>query len=98
VPRRIRIKPLLTLYGAINLLRRDRSLFHKAVPNHRCDRPWKKYSDPVVNSSKAAPQFVDSVAQDIRFGPTQFVAHLAQPLQPEAALVLCLRRQFVEPL
>jgi len=88
VPRRIRLEPLLALYGAINLLRRDRPLFHKAVRNHCCERPVEEVQDPVVNASKAYPQFVDSVAQKIRFGSTQLVAQLAEPLQSEVALVL----------
>ena len=51
-----------------------------------------------MNSSKTDPEFVDSIAQEVRFGPPQFVAHLAQPLQPEVALILNLRGQFTEPL
>lgn len=41
-----------------------------------------------MDSSKTDPQFVDSVAQEVGFGPPQFVAPIAQPLQPEVALVL----------
>ena len=52
VPRRIRLKPLLVLYGAIDLLRRDHLLFHKTVRDHRCDRPVEEVQDPVMNSSK----------------------------------------------
>jgi hypothetical protein len=51
----------------------------------------EEVQDPVVNASQADPQFVDPVAQEVRFGPPQFVAHLAQSLQPEVALVLHLR-------
>ena len=39
VPGRILLKPLLALDGAINLLRRDRHLFHKTVRDHCCERP-----------------------------------------------------------
>ena len=51
-----------------------------------------------MNSSQTDPQFVDAVAQKVRLGAPQFVAYLAQSLQPEVALVLNLRRQLVEPL
>jgi hypothetical protein len=51
-----------------------------------------------MNSPKANPESVDPVAQEVRFGPPQFVTHLAQSLQPKVALVLHLGRQFVEPL
>jgi hypothetical protein len=52
----------------------------------------KEVQDPVVNASQAGAQFVDAVAQEVRFGPTQFMAHLAKVLQPEIALVLHFRR------
>ena len=45
-----------------------------------------------MNPSQADAQLVDTVAQQVCFGPTQFVAHLAQALQPEVALVLHFRR------
>jgi hypothetical protein len=47
---------------------------------------------PVMNDSQADAQFVDAVSQEVRFGPTQFVAHLTQALQPKVALVLNFRR------
>src|ERR1039457_5264541 len=93
VPGRIRLKPPLVLYGAIDLLRRDQLLFHQTVRHPRCERRVEEAQDPVMTSSKTDPQFVDSVAQEVRFGPPQFVAHLAHPLQPEVALVLYFRRQ-----
>ena len=52
----------------------------------------EEVQDPVMNASQAGAQFVDAVSQEVRFGPTQFVAHLAQALQPEVALVLHFRR------
>ena len=82
----------------IDLRRRDYALFHKAMRDHRRDRPVEEVQDPVVNSAKAEAQFVNPVSQEVRLGPTQLVAHLAQPLQPQVALVLYLRWQFVEPL
>lgn len=66
--------------------------------DHRRDRSVKEVQDPVVNSSKADTQFVNSVAQEVRLGPPEFVAHLAQPLQTKVALVLYFGWQTVEPL
>jgi hypothetical protein len=68
VRRRIRHKPLLALYGAINLLRRDHLLFHKAVRDHRCDCTVEEVQDAVMNSSKADPRFVDPVPQEAASG------------------------------
>jgi hypothetical protein len=51
-----------------------------------------------MNASQSHTQFVNAVAKEVRFGSTQFVAHLAQALQPEVALVLYFRRQLVKPL
>lgn len=51
-----------------------------------------------MNSAKTDPEFIDSVAQEVPFGPPQLVAHLAQSLQSEVALVLHLRGQIAEPL
>ena len=90
--------PGALLYGVIDLRRRDYAFFHKPVRDHRHDRPVEEVQDPVVNSAKADAQFLNPVSQEVRLGPTQFVAHLTQPLQPEVALVLYLRWQFVEPL
>ena len=56
VPGRIRLKLLLALYRAINLLRRDHLLFHKAVRDHGCDRPMEEVQDTVLHSSKTDPQ------------------------------------------
>ena len=55
-------------------------------------RAVKEVQDPVVNAAQADAQCVDAVAQEVRFGSTQFVAHLAQALQAEVALVLYFRR------
>ena len=85
VLRRIRLKPLLALDGAIDLFRRDYALFRNTVRDHRRNRAVKEVQDPVVNAAQADAQFVDSVAQEVRFGSTQFVADLAQALQPEVA-------------
>jgi hypothetical protein len=39
----------------------------------------EEVQDPVLNSAEADAQFVNAVAQEVRFGPPQLVAHLAQP-------------------
>ena len=96
--RRIRFKSLLALNGVIDLLRRDRPLFHKSVRDHRRDCALEKIQYPMVNSSQADAQFVDPIAQEIRFGPPQFVAHFTKWFQTQVALVLYLPWQTIELL
>jgi len=50
-----------------------------------------------VHSLKADAQFVNSIAQEVGFGPPQFVAHFPQPLHSEITLVLHFGVQFAEP-
>src|SRR5690349_19694219 len=83
---RIRLKPFLPLNCAINLLRRDDPLFHNPVRDHSCDRSVEEIQDPMMNSAKTDPEFVDAVTQEVRFRPAQLVLYLAQPLQPEVTL------------
>lgn len=88
--RRIRPKPLLALDGLIDLLRRDHPLFHKPVRDDRSHRAVEEVQYPVVNASQADAQFVNSVAHEVRFRPTLFVAQLAQfPLILETPLAEC---------
>ena len=91
-------KPLLSFNGPIDLLRRDRPLLRKTVRDHGRHCAVEEVQGPVVNASQADAQFVDIVAQEVGLWPPQFVAHLAQALQPEIALVLHFCRQLVEPL
>src|SRR5690348_10333492 len=63
-----------------------------------CDRAMEEVQHPVLNSLDAAPQLVNPVPQEVRFGPPKFMAHLAQPLQTKVTLVLYFHRQFVELL
>jgi hypothetical protein len=88
VLRRIRLKPLLAFDGAIDLFRRDHPLLRKTVRDHGHHRAVEEVQDPVMNASQAGSRLVDAISQEVRFGPTQLVAHLAQALQPEIALIL----------
>lgn len=90
--RRIRTKPLLAFDSVIDLFRRDHPLFRKTLGDHGRHRAVEEVQDPIMNASQARSQFVDSVSQEVRFGPTKFVAHLAQAFQPEIALVLHFHR------
>jgi hypothetical protein len=51
-----------------------------------------------MDSEQARSEFVDAIAQQIRFRPPQFVAQFAEPLHPHQALVLRLYRQLLHPL
>jgi hypothetical protein len=77
VLRRIRLKPVLAFDGAIGLFRRDHPLLRKTVRDYGRHRAMEELQDPVVNALQAGAQFADAVSQGVRFGPTQFVAHLA---------------------
>ena len=57
----------------------------------------KEVQDTVVNTLKADPEFVDSIAQKVGLRPPQFVAHFTQPLQAQETLVLDLCGQSAEP-
>ena len=76
----------------IDLFRRDHPRFHKTVRDHGRNRAVEEVQDPMMDPSQADAQFVDAVAQEVRFGSAQFVALLGQALQPEVALVLYFRR------
>jgi hypothetical protein len=96
--RRIRLKPLLSRDDSIDFPRSDRAFFHNSVRDHRGNSPVEKVQNPVVDSLKADAEFVNAIAQEIRFRPPQFVPHLAQPLQAQKTLVLDLLGQAAEPL
>jgi hypothetical protein len=53
---------------------------------------------PVRSFSASRTEFVDGIAQQIRFRPTQFVTQFAEPLHPHQAIVLRLYRQLPDPL
>jgi hypothetical protein len=85
VLRRVRLKPLLAFDRPVDLFR-DHPLFRKTVRDHGRHRAMEEVQDPVMNASRAGAQLLDAVSQEVRFGTTQFVAHLAQTFQPEVAL------------
>jgi len=72
--------------------------FTKPCETTAAIRAVEEVQDPAMNSLKADTEFANPVAQKVRFGPPQFVAHLAQALQPEVTLVLYFGRQRAEPL
>jgi hypothetical protein len=51
-----------------------------------------------MDAEQARSGFVDAIALQIRFRPTQFVAQFTEALHPHQALVLRLYRQLLHPL
>ena len=76
---------------------RYHAFLHKAVRYYCGDSPMEEVQNPAMNSLEADSELVNSVTQEIGFGPPQFVPHFPQPLQSEVALVLYLRGQLAEP-
>lgn len=98
VPLRVRVELLLARDGTLDFLRRNYPLFDKAVRDYCRDCPMEEIQDSVMHSLEAYTEFVNAVAQEIGFGPPQFVAQFPQSLQSEIAFILCLRRQLAEPV
>ena len=78
-----------------------------AAPNSKPNTRWDGLAprpgisdaqNPVLKPLKTDAKLVDSISQEVGLGPAQFVPHLAQPLQPDKALVLCFSGQFGKPL
>src|SRR5258708_24883945 len=78
VPWRILLESLLPGNSAIDLPRWDHPLFHKAMRDHRRDRPVEEVGDSVMNSSKADAELANPVAQ------FQSIRNVAKP-QPLSA-------------
>ena len=96
--RRIRFKPFLALNGAVDFLRWNGALFYNSVSHNRRHRTVEEIENPVMDALQARAEFVDSIPQQVRLRPPQFMPQFAQPFHPQKALRLHLYRKFIEPL
>jgi len=96
--RRIRFKPFPALNGAVDLLRWNRALFYDSVSHNRRHCTVEEIENPVMDALQASAEFVDSIPQQVRLRPPQFMPQFAQPFHPQKALRLHLYRKFIEPL
>jgi hypothetical protein len=53
--------------------------------------------ESLLDAVEADPQFVDPVAEEIRFGPTKVVPNLSEPLDANEALETRLQGKSLEP-
>src|ERR1035437_3578321 len=96
--RRIRFKPFLTLSGAVDFLRWNGALFYDSVSHNRRHRTVEEIENPVMDALQARAEFVDSIPQQVRLRPPQFMPPFAQPPHPQKALSFHLDRKFTQPL
>jgi len=80
--RRIRFKPPLALNGAVYFPRRCGALFHDSMSHDRRNRTVEEIENPVVDALQTRAEFVDSIPQQIRLRPPQFVPQFAEPVHP----------------
>jgi hypothetical protein len=93
--RRIRFKPLLALNGSVDFLWRNGALFHDSMSQNRRHRTMEEIENPVMDALQTRTEFVDSIPQQIRLRPPQFVPQFAEPLHPQKAFRLYLYRQLL---
>ena len=96
--RRIRFKPLLAFNGAVDLLWWHGAFFDDSMRHNCRNRTVEEIQDPAVDTLPAGTQFVDSIPQQIRLRPPQFVTQFAEPFHPQKALRLGFYRQLLDPL
>lgn len=68
--RRVRLKPFFALDGAVNFPRWNGAFFHNSVRYYRRHRAVEKVQDPVMDALNTRTEFVDAIAQQIRFRPS----------------------------
>src|ERR1700722_2418113 len=95
--RRIRFKPFPALNGAVYFLRWTGPLFYDSMSQNRRHRTVEEIENPVMDTLQARAEFVDSIPQQVRLWPSQFIPEFAQPFHPQKALRLHLYREFIEP-
>lgn len=62
-----------------------------------CHSSVKEVENSIVNVLKSGPQFIDPIAEQVGFRPTEFVTEFRQPLNSDPAFVLCSRWKTIEP-
>ena len=91
--RRIRFEPIL----ALNLLRRNGTLLYDSVRYDRRHRTVEGIEDSVLDALQTRAEFLDSILQQVRLRPPQFMPQFRQPFHPQEALRLYLNRLIIEP-
>jgi len=60
--------------------------------------PVEEVQDPVMNAARRSAKLMDSIAQEVRLGPPQFMAKFAKPFDPDEDLVFRMGGQSLNQL
>ena len=82
----------------VNFLGRHTVLLCQSVGEHGRNGAVKEIEHSVVLATEAGAEFVDTVAEVIRFGPAKLVAERRKPANAKEALLTDLLRKGIEPL
>jgi hypothetical protein len=97
MPFRIQLNTPLALNRAIDFFRRNGPLFNDSMSHNGHYSTVEEIQDPVMNTLQTHPQFMNSISQQIRFRPPEFMSQFAQPFQPKKAFRLHLHRLLIQP-
>jgi hypothetical protein len=95
---RVGLESSLAFRGPVDLARRNDSLLHQSMRDHDGFAPMEEVEDSVVESLEVDPKLIDTIAQEIRFRSSQFMAQVLEPLKLGQTLVLGIVGQRVEPI
>jgi hypothetical protein len=98
MPRWILQELILSLKGETNFQWWYRLFLCQPMRNNRCDVSVKEVQDAVLNVPSFGSKFVNSIPQQIRFGPAQFVPQFGKTFDLYNTLVSCLFFQAIHPV